>query len=205
MESFKVTSLDMSDITEEDLQAEKSTSYIKTPGRYDLRVISHKMGVKKTPDAAGKQWGWLAITAENQAGELVSGIIDVPLEALAYTSANGKKSNLKTRIFVNFLRSIGVTNTAMSEIGNHVNNLSNLLEARPSFTANLGNTQDFVEYRGKDGDRVQYGIRMKDGSALLNEDGVEVIVNSFNEAVEYYRSFKGYNPQTGLVYKSFIA
>ena len=207
MESFSVTNLDVSDINESDLQETPRASYIKNPGRYDLRITSHKMGIKATPDGAGKKWGWLAITAEDRlSGELVNSMIDVPIEALAYTSKAGKKNNIKTKIFVNFLRSLGVTNTALTEIGTHVNNLSSLLGDRPEFTAVLGNDKDYIAYRGKDAEgNNRYGVELKGGGSLLDEDGIEVIRNDFNEMKEYYKSFKGFDAQTGLVFKSFVA
>lgn len=207
MESFSVTNLDVSDINEADLQETPRVAYIKNPGRYDLRIISHKMGIKTTPDGAGKKWGWLAVTAEDRlSGELVNSMIDVPIEALSYTTKAGKKNSIKTKIFVNFLRSLGVTNTAKTEIRDHVNNLSTLLSANPEFSANLGNTQDYIAYRGKNAEGLsRYGVGLQGGGYLLDEDGVEVIRNDWNEMKEYYKSFKGFDAQTGLVFKSFIS
>ncbi len=203
MESIKVNSLDIADVTDADLQP---TTYLREPGKYNFQVLDYQMGIKKSPDGAGKRWGWLRINVRDLAsGALASGFIDVPVDSLVFTSNNGKTTNAKSGIFKSFLSSLGIKNVSVSNIAEHINNLGSILDARPEFTATIGYSQDHVMYRGKDehGNSL-FGIELKGGGPLLNEDGEEVRLNERDAIVDYYRQFKGFSPETGMNFKSFI-
>lgn len=204
MESFKVTNLDISNITEEMLE-DQFVSRIREPGIYNLQVTGYKMGVKKQPDGAGKKWGWLSINAEEVGtGNTITSVIDVPLESLTFTSKEGKATPVKSKIFVGFLKSIGLVDVKMTDIGEHVNNLTNLLDANPTFRASLGFQDPHVSYHGKIDGVKQYGITMRDGTRMLDADGVDQLVfPSFKEAAEYYESVTTYKPAE-LSFKSFL-
>lgn len=204
MESIKVTSLDLGNISDADL-VNTSNTYIREPGRYTVAITGYKMGMKKSPDGAGKAWGWLRINlADTTTGHLASAFIDVPVDSLVFTSNAGKTSNIKAQIMKNFLTAIGVENVSVNNLAGHINNLSTLLDAKPILTVSLGYNQDHVAYRGKDdaGNNI-YGIELAGGGALLDENGAEVTRGSFDEIKAYYKGFKGFDPQTNMVAKSF--
>ncbi len=205
MESIKVTSLDISDVTEADLASNQNATYIKEPGLYNLEITDYQMGMKKKPDGANKNWGWLRVVArDTETGSLVSGFLDVPVDALAYTSKDGKKSHVKSAQFKQFLISLGIKDVTISSLSKHINNLGNILDAKPTFKAILGYSNDHVAYRGKDSEgNNRYGIELKAGGGLLDEDGVEVIRANFNEMKDYYTQFKGFSPETGLSFRAF--
>jgi len=204
MESIKVTSLDIADVTEADLESNVKT-YIREPGNYNLEIIDYKMGMKKSPDGAGKNWGWLRITFRDTESKAISSdFLDVPVDSLVFTSSEGKTSHFKSARFKQFLVSLGVEGVTINSLGKHINNLGNILDASPKFNAALGYNQDHVAYRGKDeSGNTRYGIELKAGGPLLDEDGIEVLKGSYDEIKSYYKEFKGFDPQTNLVIRVF--
>lgn len=203
MESIKVNSLDIADVTDEDL---KPATYLREPGKYNLQVVDYQMGIKNGADGAGKRWGWLRVVArDNNSGGLTSGFIDVPVDSLVFTGTNGNTTTAKAGIFKGFLGAIGIKNVSVSNIAEHINNLGSILDGKPNFSAVIGYSQDHVAYRGKDSEGNNlYGIELQGGGPLLNEDGVEVLLNDFDKIVDYYKGFRGYKPETGMNFKSFI-
>ena len=206
MESFAVTNLDISDVTE-DMLKEKAPR-INQPGKYTMRITGHKMGVGEKVDGAGKKWGWVSVNTEDvESGRSFNIFLSVPIETLKYTSAAGKTSLIKTQIFKNFLKAIGVADLSIGSLMSHVNNLGSLLDGAPAFSATLNYRGDHVSYIGKteEGEK-SYGITLKDGSALLDADGAEVVTfSSYNAAVDYYKQINKNKEPSSLEATSFSA
>jgi hypothetical protein len=149
MEKFVVSNLDVSDISDSDLESRGFVERIREPGKYNLKIVNYKFGIKNKEDGAGKKWGWVSLTGECvESGKTITSIIDVPVETLTFTAPSGKTTKVKTQIFCNFLRSIGVENVSVSTVGEHVGNLAELLDAQPTMIATVDYRGDHVKYLG---------------------------------------------------------
>ena len=203
--SFSVGALDVSGITDADLKRNEKRRYLRNPGAYNLEVVEFKLFASdKMKDGAGKQWGSALVTAKDEdTGYHVQDFIAVPLETAIFTSKSGTTSDVKTKIFCNFIESLTGTRPAVADLQEVVAGLPDLLEGG-KFTATIGYPGDHLNYLGKDDQGgIKFNILMKDGSAMVDSDGQEVIFNSRDEAIAYYQNARGMRLGTTLGYLSY--
>lgn len=206
--SFKVGKLDIGTFNESSEKPRASDGkprFINKPGMYNLVVETYTLQADdRQKDGAGKQWGRLTIKAKDAAtGYGVTGFVDVPLETLVYTSKSGTTSNVKTRIFQDFVQALTGNRPAPQGIAAAVNGLSDILVGS-TFTAKVGYDRDYVSYEGKndEGEPI-LGLRLKNGDAMLSIDGEPLTFSSRDSAVEYYTKLKGFKPSTGVLILSY--
>lgn len=209
LESFDVSKLDISGVSDADLQGSSDRPrFIREPGIYNLEIVDHKLYASEGhKDGAGKQWGSVLLKAQEVGtGAMVSGFVSVPLETLVHTSRDGKTSTVRTGIFTSLVRSLTGQKISTEQIPEHVQNLSALLTGG-TIRARVGYAGDYVNYIGKDeAGNLQFDIQLKSGGTLLDADGEPMTFSSRDAAVNYYAALNNNRkPEAFMTLLSFLA
>ena len=104
------------------------------------------------------------------------------------------------------IQSVTGTPLALSDISGTVQNLQNIITEGTEFTANVNYRRDHVSYLGaSDNGDALYGIKLVDGSTMLDENGTPLSFSDRDAAINYYRQLRGYAPAAGMEFTSFSA
>jgi hypothetical protein len=188
VQTFNVGTLDLGGLTEDDLISQTKTTpskqfagYITKEGTYNFSVESYKLVTNP---------------------KLKDGAISVPLESLLYTSKSGSTTDVKTKIFCNFIQSITGNQVRPEEISGIVQGLPSLLTGG-QFRAKVGARGDRVTYAGEVNDAPTYNITMQDGNVMVGSDGQALTFSDRDSAIAHYKAIKGFAPVKGLEFTSF--
>lgn len=208
---FKVDNLDLSDVSEKDLNPARRLS---KEGTYCLKLTGYEFSpVKKDGsrmdilvDSKGKKFHPLGLDFETEVeGQTytISHRIFVPLNSLWYTKEGGKPS----LVFGQQVRSLvsGLTGKNLDTvegIGEAVKSLVATLDAGGEAYAKVGRKSKEKINRVSD---TEFTISLGNGELLENDEGDVVRASSYQEAAEQFEAIlnRRYNP--GVEIKYFMA
>lgn len=209
---FEVTGLDLSGLTDEDLQDTRPAnnnkdflSFLKTPGAYTFTILEAGRVAEDKLDGAGKKWGSFRILAsadgEGAKTNVIKSFLDVPVETAVYTSKAGTTSKVKTQIFVKAMSAIMGKKILTADIPGVVSDLSSIIVPGATFRASVKYKNDHIT---KDAATGTFAITMANGTNMVDENGTALSFADHASAKAYYTQVTSRMPAVGMDIVSYL-
>ena len=204
---FEMGNIAPDSISDEEL-SQSDARPLTRAGEYDFTLVRATFAKELKKDAAGKRWHGVFIQGEtNIEGNAYrsSIFLNVPVDDVWHTTADGKKSKYRLNQVKSLLSSIiGEEITTTVSLLNHIEDIQSVLKiGEAQFRAVVGASGDRVTFTGND-DVKEYKIALKKGGYMLNDMGEEMVFATREAASEAYQQIKNFKPKQGLEITKFL-